>query len=68
MNFRGTYYNRNVIWPLEKVTDEWKDYCITVLNFNAPEWTQKQGEAHALNSAEKEALRAKRDAKLKEKR
>jgi hypothetical protein len=62
---RGTYYNKNVIWPEEKVTSEWIRFCNEELQFKIPEWTQTNKEIRVLSASEKEAIRKEKQEQLK---
>src|SRR5690242_5025675 len=62
---KGTYYNKNVVWPKEKVTDDWIGYCQDVLEFKVPEWINNDANWKILTPEEKQKLREERDAKRK---
>lgn len=64
---RGTYCNKNIVFPPSKVTEDWKDYCRTVLKFEIPEWTQYGHEHVVLSRSEKQRIREEYKKKQDEK-
>ncbi len=64
---KGTYYNKNIIFPPEKVTEEWKEFVNQELKFSVPSWCgEKIVKVLSIEEQEerRERVRQKRAAKV----
>ena len=64
---RGSYNNKNIVLPADKVTEEWKEYCKEALHFEIPAWTQESKEWEVISGLEKEQMREEYKKKKEEK-
>lgn len=68
---RSTYYNKNIILPVNKVTEEWMKWVQETLGFVVPQWTQENNkDIMVYSKKDKDQYRAElkeaRDKKIAE--